>query len=239
MKSIIKTCLVAVALMIGTSAYAQLPVQFGVNAGMNLSNLGGDDADDSDAKIGFQVGFTVEYNITPELFLQSGLSFTTKGAKDETKLSHDEVDAIYYYLEGEHLPSGIEASGKVKETVNAMYLQLPIRIGYRIPVTDAFKVNINAGPYLAYGIGGKIKDEATITLRAAGETVSSTDDEKYDSFDDGRLKRFDFGLGFGVGAEFGKIGVNLGYELGLTNISDAPSGDLKNRNAFLTVGYKF
>lgn len=205
MKKFLKPLVVAFALLVSVGASAQLPLSFGINAGMNLSNVGGD-IDDTDAKVGFQVGVTADLALPMNFFLQSGLSFTTKGYKI------DESVAGY----------------KAETSVNAMYLQLPIRAGYKLVSLPGFDLNVNAGPYFAYGLGGKTKYEL------------NHKDYKHDTFDDGRLKRFDFGLGFGVGATvMTKFTVNLGYELGLTNISDAKGDDIKNRNAFLTVGYKF
>lgn len=49
------------------------------------------------------------------------------------------------------------------------------------------------------------------------------------------LKRFEVGL---IGAEFKLFTFNLGYEYGLSNISQA-AVDIHNRNAFFTIGYRF
>ena len=90
------------------------------------------------------------------------------------------------------------------------------------------KVVLHAGPYIAYGIAGKTKADV------AGLS------EKVDTFgDDGLdLKPFDAGLGLGVGAEFGKIILDLGWDMGLTNIGDSYA-DVKTQNAYLSVGYRF
>lgn len=199
MKTIIKSGLIAVALLVGISVNAQdKPLTFGVKAGINLANVGGD-LDDTDAKIGFNAGVTMDYAFTPDIYLLTGLELTTKGFK---------VDG-----------------GDVGEMkANLMYLQLPIHVGYKLAVTDATKIVFHAGPYVAYGIGGKT------TLTLLGEKG------KGDSFD--VFKEFDFGLGLGVGAEFGKFNVGLGYDFGLANINDG-DGKVRNMNAYLTVGYKF
>ncbi len=200
MKTTFKTCLVAIALLIGINTYAQdKPVTFGVKAGVNLSNVSGE-GDSGDAKIGFNAGVTLDYGFTPDVYLLTGLQLTTKGFK---------VKDIDF-------------------TSNLMYLQLPVHIGYKLTVAEATKIVFHAGPYAAYGIGGKTK----IT---AGE-----DKGEGDSFQDGAYKKFDFGVGLGVGAEFGKIGVDLGYDFGLANINDTNvDGKIKNKNAYLTLGYKF
>jgi hypothetical protein len=197
MKTTFKTCLVAIALLIGINTYAQdKPITFGVKAGVNLSNLSGD-VENNKAKIGFNAGVTLDYGFTSDVYLLTGLELTTKG---------------YKVKEGDY-----------KLTANMMYLQLPVHVGYKLTVAEGTKVVFHAGPYVAYGIGGKISDN---------------EDDKWDSFGDESAKKFDFGLGIGAGLEFGKIGVGLGWDLGLANINRG-EGKIKNQNAYLSVGYKF
>lgn len=217
----IKVILFAVALLIGVSASAQddKKLTLGVKAGANMSNVTGD-LDDTKVKIGFNVGVTLDYAFTPEWFLMTGLEFTTKGLKQEGTFDAEDF--------------GFDGLGDVdvKLTYNPMYLQLPIHAGYKLEVADNTKINFHAGPYLAYGIGGKITAKA--------EVAGVEGKEKTDIFgDDGLLKRFDFGVGLGAGVEFGKIGVGLGYDFGLVNIIDVKGASVKNSNAYLTVGYKF
>lgn len=224
MKTTIKTCLVAIVLLIGINTYAQdKTATFGVKAGVNLSNFGGDGADGMDAKIGFNVGLTVDYALTQDLYLLTGLEFTMKGGKDEGSISmiHPDYGTISF-------------SGK--ENDNPMYLQIPIHLGYKLVVTDAAKIVFRAGPYIAYGIGGKSKIEGGFMV--GGDAGVYIDDD-YDFFGKDRAKRFDFGVGLGVGAEFGKIGATLGYDFGLANIAPSDVSKVRNMNAYLTLGYKF
>jgi hypothetical protein len=97
-------------------------------------------------------------------------------------------------------------------------------VAYKIDVTPGTKVVLHAGPYVAYGLGGKAK---------AGSLEIDTFD------DDLGFKPFDAGLGLGVGAEFGKILVDVGWDMGLTNISRISSMDVKTQNAYISLGYKF
>lgn len=214
MKTIIKTSLIAIALLIGVNASAQdKPVTFGVKAGVNLSNVGGD-ATGTDAKIGFQVGLTLDYALTQDVYLLSGLNFTTKGFK----LKNAALDFSELGL-GDYV-------GDV--TVNPIYLELPIHIGYKLKVAENTKITFQVGPYLAYGIEGKA------TAKYSGG------EESGNVFSTGGFKEFDFGFGLGVGAEFGKIAANIGYDFGFVNVADTNgNGKLKNRNAYLTFGYKF
>lgn len=216
MKRIYKLTLVALIAFSSTSLFAQSPVKFGIDAGVNLSNasVGDSDGVDKKAKVGFQVGVVAEYEFAQDFFIQSGLSFTNKGTKLEEKNS----------------------AGKVSLSIHQAYLQLPVYAAYKLEVTPTMKIVFNAGPYFAFGVGGKSKLSGSITDEDFGYFEGSG---KVDTFGDkGILNRFDFGLGGGVGAEFGQIFVGLKYELGL---SDIGKEDLsyKNRSASLTVGYRF
>ena len=91
---------------------------------------------------------------------------------------------------------------------------------------------LHAGPYVAYGIGGKSK----VKLSSSEGSAELGD---VDVFGDDGFKRFDAGLGLGVGAEFGPILVDLGWDMGLVDISGSSNGNVKNQNAYLSVGYTF
>ncbi|MDH6307259.1 hypothetical protein M2451_000408 [Dysgonomonas sp. PFB1-18] len=220
MRTILKTSLVAIALLIGVSASAQdTPITFGVKVGANLSNFSGD-VEDTKAKFGFNAGVTLDYAITPDIYLLTGLEFTMKGAKAEYGEEYNGV------------------SVEVTEKANPMYLQLPVHIGYKLAIADNTKLVFHAGPYVAYGIAGKAKVEYKGSVAGIDLSGKAGEHDFFGSEEDGGYKRFDFGLGLGVGAEFGKIGVGLGYDFGLLNMS---RGDAKvrNMNAYLTLGYKF
>ena len=122
-------------------------------------------------------------------------------------------------------------SESVDYTENLMYVQLPVHLAYKIDVMPGTRVVLHAGPYAAYGVGGSRKLDV-------GE-LGSMDVDKI--FGDGafQYKPFDAGLGFGVGAEFGAILVDLGWDMGLVDISNSDNGSVKNQNAYLSVGYKF
>lgn len=208
MKTIIKTSLVALALLVSAGASAQMPISFGVKAGANLSNFGGKDAgDDLDAKVGFNVGVTADINVAPSLYVLTGLELTTKGAKYEESILGE----------------------KFEVTMNPMYLQLPIHLGYKLEIAPETNLIFRAGPYLAYGLGGKV------TVKAGGEKEDG--DFFGDDEDQNGGKRFDFGLGGGVGVEFGKISATLGYDFGMAKVFKDEK--TYNRNAYLSVGYKF
>jgi hypothetical protein len=199
-----------VLLTTGANVLAQAP-QFGVKVGGNLSTITmSEDIDGIKSIPGFQIGVTLDYELAENVYLLSGLELAQKGAKVEEK----------------------EGGYKLTATAKPLYLQIPIHIGYKFDMGSA-KFVPQVGPYLAYGLSGKA------TLTASENNVDVSTDTDYFG-EDNEVKRLDFGLTVGAGLEIGKIGVNLGYSLGLMNISD--SGDdssAKNGSLFLTVGYKF
>lgn len=199
--------LVVAMLAIVTGASAQL--NLGVKGGVNMSNFYGDELDDQNVKIGFHVGLAADYEFAYNSAIQTGLFFTTKGAKYSESIGDASADF----------------------TVNPMYLQLPVHYAYKLDVTPGTRIVFHAGPYVAYGIGGKSKLSGSL-----GDWDGGTE---WDVFGDDGFKRFDAGLGLGVGAEFGPILLDLGWDMGLVNIADSNSGDIKNQNAYLSVGYKF
>lgn len=213
-KTIITLCLLATAMFVN----AQSPVTFGVKGGVNLSDL--TEYGQDKTKVGFNLGLTIDYEFAPNLYIMSGLELTTKGNK-----FNQEYLPYPYYGGYDDIVSG----GRVKGSINSTYLQVPIHLGYKVQIAPSTKLVFSAGPYLAYGIGGKMKiDEHGLAPEYVG---------KHDLFGKNAGRRFDVGVGGSVGVEFGKMTVTLGYDHGLQNIWKG-SG-IKNKNAFLSVGYKF
>ena len=131
---------------------------------------------DLNAKIGFKLGGGFEYAFDNTWSLQPSLFLSTKGAK------------------------------KDGNSINAMYLELPVMAAARFNVADNTNIVVNAGPYLACGIAGKTKID-----------LGNDTERKYDTFGDDALKRFDAGLGVGVALELGKVIVGLDGQFGLVD----------------------
>jgi len=194
-------------LAVVTAVSAQ--VSLGIKGGVNMSNFVYDDeVDDKNPKIGFNIGLAADVDFAPNVALQTGLFFSTKGFKTV----NDALDAEY--------------------TENLMYLQLPLHLAYKVDVSPGTRVVLHAGPYAAYGVGGK--REAKV-----GDLSGIWDVDKIFGEADGQYKPFDAGLGLGVGAEMGAFLIDLGWDMGMVNISNRDNGNTKNQNAYLSVGYKF
>ena len=203
----LKLSLVIVLLSIVSFAGAQTP-SFSIKGGLNMSNFYGDELSDKSMKTGFHLGVGADFEFAPNMAIQTGLLFSSKGAKYTTDILNSELD------------------------VTANFIQLPLHFAYKIDVMPGTRVVLHAGPYIAYGVGGKAK------VNMAGESILESD--TFDS--DFGLKNFDSGLGLGVGAEFGSILVDIGWDMGLVNLSRAEGRygeSIKTQNAYLSVGYKF
>jgi hypothetical protein len=207
MKKMRSTFVVAM-LAVAVSASAQL--NFGVKGGMTMSNYYGDELSDKNVKIGFNVGLLADFEIGYNSAVQTGLLFLTKGSQYKGSFG--------------------SISGEV--TVNPMYLQVPVHYAYKIAVTPGTRVVLHAGPYAAYGVGGK----SNVKLSISDKSVES---KGVDVFGDNGFKPFDAGLGLGVGAELGSFLVDLGWDMGLVNIARSDNATLKNQSAYLSVGFKF
>ena len=220
----VRIVLVILLLSLVTLVYAQeKPITFGVKAGMNLSNMFGD-TDNPESKIGYQIGFTFDYALSNDFFIQTGVEFTNKGYVEKSDLIIEDGIEVY----------------NPKITLNANYLQLPIHIGYTAYKSDNLNISLATGPYLALGVGGKTKmtGEANIPDYYYVGSFSS----KVNTFKAGLLKEFDMGFGANIAAEIKKIEFRIGYDFGLINIY-APVEDekakIKNQNLYLSLGYKF
>ena len=183
---------------------------------------------DFKSRLGFKIGVIYDWGLSKAFYIQPGLYFSTQSAHDSEK----------------------EDGDKYEQKWKLNYLPLSILASYRIALSDNMKLHINAGPYLALGLGGKVKWNATIggekykgDYKAFG-TTKSGDDESEDESDNrkGGLKRFDAGLSFGIGVSIKKFYVGLNYDLGLANIADKDQWKdykIKNRNFSIGVGYNF
>lgn len=150
--------------------------------------------DDAKALPGFNLGVGMDYGFNESWSLQSGLMISSKGYKYD----------------------GFKA--------RPIYLDIPILAAYKFNISDNTKFVINAGPYLAIGLGGKNKVDGI--------------DESEKIFGDDGWKRFDLGIQYGIGLELSdRYLINLTGQNGF--ISPADGGDPKNMTFSIGVGYRF
>ena len=208
-------------------------LEFGCKIGLNLSSLSIDNRGIPDNRIkpGINLGFTGNYNFNKNLFLQTALTLSTKGAriKGEAPLGFPEWALV---------------AGNTEPVLksNQIYLQIPLQIGYNVSINSKTRLIFNAGPYLAYGIAGKTQLSADILY---GDMIDNTPVEEK-TFSNRGLQKFDYGLAAGIGIDLGEVILQLNYELGLKNIGPINptyfpfyENKYKNRNLSLSLAFKF
>lgn len=186
--------------MIALVGFSQ--VRWDAQFGVNFSNITQDD--DAKALPGFNLGIGMDYAFTDNWSFKSGLMFSSKGWK--------------YKEDG------------FKETYRPIYLEIPLMAAVKVPITEGVKFVVNAGPYVAVGLGGKYKENWN-----GGNDVKYFDSDGYD------MKRFDLGLQYGVGFELAdRYLVNLTGQNGFIT-PFRHTGDDKPRNMCFTIslGYIF
>lgn len=199
---------------------AEQPVRFTIRGGVNFANIGvsgGGESESLGSRTAFNAGVGVDIPIIESFYVQTGLFFTSKGYKR----TEDRGDTRF------------TAKG------NPAYLEIPILASYRYNFNDATQLEVNVGPYFAFGIGGKEKTEEVTAFDKSTETAEIVTEET-DFFNDD-VKKFDMGLQVGLGVTFLKhVYLGVAYEFGFVNMfKDSDGESAKNRNFMINLGYKF
>lgn len=125
-----------VIILLSTSFVMGQGSSFGILGGINFQNLNGKDylgnKLENDLIIGFHAGINLQIHIVPEFYFQPGLLFSTKGA------SH---------------------TGSITTTTTRLsYIEMPLNLVYKGLLGPGY-VMLGFGPYLGYGVMGKVKTE--------------------------------------------------------------------------------
>jgi len=214
--------LLTAALSCGLFSYAQ--VSFGVKAGFSMAGMSHKMANEvikpnTKTLPAFHAGVIADISLSENFSLQPGLFYSAKGTK---------TDQI--------VPGPADGPVKLESTAHLNYLELPVNFLYKHELGPG-KIFAGFGPYLAYGVGGKIK------VNYGGDQAQDIDvkfkNEKRDSvLDVAYVKPFDAGANFIAGYEF-KMGLvfSVNYSLGLTNTSPYEGETEKNHYLGISVGY--
>lgn len=211
MKKFLTVCAVLLTAFL-TSAKAQIinvegmpPYKLGITYGLNLPSMSGTD-----------MKYTTGMHAGLNLMLDAS----------------DIIQNTYGRIELRYSMKGADVKGDAVR-ITTHYLEIPIHYGYAWAVHEHVTLMAEAGPYLAFGLGGKIR--ATDPKKDFDIKVpSGSEVDVYRKFFDD-AKRFDFGLGLHVGAMFcDKIQVTAGYDFGFINTTNYY---LQNRNIAIGLTY--
>lgn len=218
-----------IALLLGLSTsicYSQ--VKINVQAGTGLTGITKNE--NYNANFGYRFGLGVEFPINRTWSLLTGLQFLNRS---------------YSFDEGAtqilHVPSvtGLEKlyHCSFNSKINALYLQIPLKMAFYLPFDSQCGLQFSAGPYIAYGIGGK---SSLNWLLATSESINTDDltegspntsleqgKESHKTFSkDGGLKRLDIGLSLGVDFKYKRFFAGIGAEYGFLPIDKEFPKDL-------------
>jgi hypothetical protein len=186
-------------------------VSFGVKAGVNFSKLSASSQ-----------GFTASSS--------SSTGFHVGGVADIGFGDWSLQPGILYSTKGGSYGGTTDG---VKLTLN--YIEVPVNVLYNIPI-GVGKVSIGGGPYFGWGLSGKGTVTGSATSTGSGtETTNVT-------FGSGQndTKNPDYGINILGGFRFQSgISLSAGYGIGLGNLSNDSSGNIKNNVLSFSIGYFF
>lgn len=209
--------LVAGLCMLISTGFAQTKTSFAIRAGVNFTNLNGEDVDGDDLdyklKTGFHAGVDADIPIATEFYFRPGAFFSVKGAQID-----DASDT----------------------RVSLKYIEVPLSFVYK-PTLGTGKLVLGIGPYVAYAVGGKIKNDDTEM------DIDFENEIELSEIGDPILKGFDAGGNLFFGYEFGQhLSAQINAQLGMVNIQpkikgldDDDRGKIKNTGFGLSLGYRF
>ncbi len=222
--------LLAATSLIGFSTMAQVSPSSNkggliIKGGYNSANITIDNSgniDDAKALSSFHVGAMLDLPLGEYVSLQPGLLYTGKGAKTQ----RGQTTSNNYY----------------RATTNPMYVELPVNLVAKVPLTQTSNFFLGGGPYVAMGVAGKNKAEGKgfgLAFKTENDIVFSNDDpttQQEENAGYNKLKKFDYGLNVTTGFDFGKyiLGANYGYGLAKINSGTANSANDKNKNRVLS-----
>lgn len=173
--------------------------------------------------LGYEIEFNQHWSFTP------GLEVYGKGWKDPNQ-------TVYVFdQEGNQMfdeETGEPLLGIKNRSATQNYLELPLLFNYYWRLGESRYIMLSAGPYVAYGIGGKQKTK--------GDTEQSGAERYFyenKTFDEPHTHRFDYGVQTFVGYQFpSSITVGVEADWGIGNFNAAGS---RNVSALISLGYKF
>ncbi len=183
-------------------------IDFGIRAGMNSANVGGDERfDDTESRLCWHFGGLMQYHLNEMFILQPEILFSQKGT--EFDVIYDDGD-VYSY----------------KNTFD--YLEIPILVKYKYPFQS-----VEVQPYIGMTLSFLFGAEGNLDASEDGLAYSeSIDIEKYMNNNDFGIN---IGLDANIAKKFL---VGLRYNHGQSKIwDDDDMPDHKNQTWMINLGY--
>jgi len=216
-----KKIILSVAIVAFFAIHAQAQVSIGVRGGFNLNNASILDDDGDKMYIhfgprdslspgfmpGFQVGLVLDVPIGEIFAIQPGLLFTTQGARTS-------------WTEWNRVGTGFfSRDERYRVSMRFSQIQVPINAQFRFGNDDVAFL-LQAGPYLGLAVGGRVTEE--IQQRQGRSEYHFGEFERVLFGDESEefelvFRRFDLGLGFGIGVQVRRFQIGIGYNVSFVN----------------------
>lgn len=164
-----RTPLLLAALALGLAApVASAQPTFGLKAGLNTAFFSGDDAVNSDPRLGFVGGITSQFPLTPSVAIQLEALYSQKGETYENMSGLDEVTKLAYL----EIPASVRLSVPLGDLLEGGvtlggYLGVPLSSEVEVDGEDAsdLDANLDFGPLVGVDIGsGPVYVDARYTF---------------------------------------------------------------------------
>ena len=164
-----RTPLLLAALALGLAApVASAQPTFGLKAGLNTAFFSGDDANNSDPRLGFVGGITSRFPLTPSVAIQLEALYSQKGETYENMSGLDEVTKLAYL----EIPASVRLSVPLGDLLEGGvtlggYLGVPLSSEVEVDGEDAsdLDANLDFGPLVGVDIGsGPVYVDARYTF---------------------------------------------------------------------------
>ncbi|MEP7195931.1 MAG: outer membrane beta-barrel protein [Saprospiraceae bacterium] len=195
----------------------------GAHAGVNFQNITGKDSDgdalENELVARYALGLNLEIALASEYCLQTGLSYSIKGAQKKDDNAN----------------------------LNLAYIELPVNFIFK-PALGQHHMLLGFGPYLAYGLSGNYKSEFNgIKLNRKVVYQSNIDYSDLFSTTEVFFAPWDAGLNLLAGFELSSgFSLQFNAQLGLVNINPVVTGfttddksALKNTGFGVSIAYRF
>ena len=217
-----KTRLFSILLIImlsTTLAISQNKTSFGILGGINFQTINGKDSNgdklENDMLIGYHAGVNIQLPIAPDFYFQPGLLFSIKGAKT--------------------------TSGSSTSTIKLSYIEVPLNVVYKGLLGSGY-VMIGFGPYIGYGIKGKVTPEGGSATDIEFKNVVEASDPSSVTY----FKALDAGGNIFAGYQMaGGLFFQVNTQLGMLKINPEDKripddkSSVKNTGFGLSLGYRF
>ncbi len=145
-------------------------ITFGVRVGLNVNGMKNNIHDNDVSKIfgdqpyildvhnkaGLNFGVNVDIPILKNLWINTGVYYNSTGAKFSFKQDNSKK------VEGVYLDD-------YTANITMHNVRIPVQASYRYDINNHYQIQVNLGPYFAYGIGGKAYIHNDVKKEKLGE----------------------------------------------------------------------